>query len=120
VEEFDLLPREEKVRIGGAVYTIREMSEAGSIEERRQMSRGITLDEQGRPSAIPLDALPENEAFVVSRCLFDSSNTPVALETIKEWPRRVVRSLFDKCQKLNDIKKDEPKNSPSAGTGTSA
>ncbi len=115
-----ILPREEQIKIDGDVYTLREISEAGSIEERRQMSKGITLDAEGRPSAVPLDALPENEAFVVSRCLFDSNNAPVPLDTIKSWPRRVVRTLADKCQKLNEVKKDEPKNSPSAGTDTSA
>lgn len=118
MDELCILPREEKVKIGDTVYTLREISEAGSIEERRQMSKGITIDENGRPSSVPLDALPENEAFIVSRCLFDSNDAPVSLDIIKGWPRRIVRILFDKCHKLNEV--GDSKNSPSAGTDTSA
>jgi hypothetical protein len=98
--ELSLLPREEPVTIDGKKYTLREISEGDSIVERREMAKGVSLNSDGKPTAIP-ENLSENEAFVVSRCLFDESNTPVSINTIKTWPRRVVRALFDRCQELN-------------------
>lgn len=120
MDEFNILPKEEQVKIGDAVYTIRELSEVGSIENRRQMSRGVTMNEEGKPSGVPIDNIAENDSFLLSRCLFDDKGTPVSLDTIRGWPRRVVRALADKCEAINKVEKGEPKNSPSAGTDTSA
>lgn len=108
--EFSLLPREEPVTIDGKKYTLREISEGDSIAERREMAKGVTFTDDGKPTTIP-EGLPENEVFVVSRCLFDENKAPVGMDTLKTWPRRVVRALFDKCQELNkEPTKEQVKN----------
>jgi len=40
---------------------------------------------------------------LVSLCLFDSSGANVALTTIRSWPGRLVKKLFDKAKQISEL-----------------
>ena len=75
------------------------------------------LDENNKPKTLP-EGIAESEAVMVAYCLY-IGDVPVHLDTVKKWPRRIVKALADKCDALNKEVKDESKNSQSAGTVTS-
>jgi hypothetical protein len=43
------------------------------------------------------------EPLLVSLCLFRENGAPVLLATVRSWPARVVKSLFEKAKEISDL-----------------
>ena len=131
------------VTIGKKKYSLREASEEAVIAYKDAITSATQIDGQGKPQRIT--GISGSESILVSKCLFELyevggevKERPVLLSTVRSWPSRVVRPLFDRIQAISEIwrtekdeKKDdsqngtpvaeEPaKNEPSATAGTSA
>ena len=98
MQELSLALNEEKIKLDGAEYTVREITEAGSIAYRAAMTRGSTMEDK---KASMGEGMAESEAIHVSYCLYDPAGAPVSIDRVKAMPRRVVKVLFDIAERLS-------------------
>ena len=97
-------------KIGADQYILVEAdSETGTMYKNQAMAAG-RFSEEGKLAGV--NGLAEVEPLLVSRCLFKldaaMERHPVTLATVKAWPNRVVKSLYQKAQAMSDLKEDEP------------
>lgn len=92
----DLAPREASVDLrDGKSYVLKEASAGAAAAYRNAVTRGMRF-EGGKPAGI--DSAADAEPLLVSLCLFEvqgEKRVPVPLQTVRAWPYRVQRKLFD-------------------------
>lgn len=116
---FDLAEKSEIVQIKskeGAVadYIIVEADSATSADYRNITLSNASMTQlgQGKHKIEGLKGLADAEPFLVSRCVFllaedKVTRRPITLETVKGWPSRVTKALFEKAKALSDLGEEE-------------
>jgi len=109
ITEYDLTVKETPVTVGGTKYILREASEDAACQYRNAAVRGAKMVN----GTVTMGDAGNVQALLVSLCLFEVNDlgdtfrvTP--LVTVKGWPARVVRPLFDwiKRESMLDESKD--------------
>lgn len=103
--EFDLTPTTVPVRISGADYVLKEASGAVATTWRNSVFRSTKVDANGRPSSY--EGIAEAEPLLVSLCLHDANGKLVPIQTVKSWPARIQKSLFEKAKEISGLDEEE-------------
>jgi hypothetical protein len=97
--------REETVAIGPLTYTLKEATEAAASRYRNYMTSCTKLTD-GKVTKITGD-IAGAQSLLLSLCLYDSENVLVPVNTIKTWPSRVVKQIFERAQLISDLKESD-------------
>jgi hypothetical protein len=111
VDEFNfdtLAPIEVPVKIAGRNYVLREATGEAAGKYRAASLRGAEIthdDETGQRTIKRLESAADVEPLLVSLCLFDVTDgeRTVSIETVKAWPARVQRALFEKAKEISQL-----------------
>ena len=103
----DLSPIEVPTSIGGKTYVLREASGDASVAYRNASIAGARVSEDGTV----LGSAANAEPILISRCLFQRIEQPdgtikerrVDEATIRSWPSRVCRALFDRAKEISGL-----------------
>lgn len=99
------------VSIGGEKYTLCEADEAAGAAYRNARVRGAKLEEGGDVTSLPSD-IGGLQALLVCRCLYyckedGNLGALVPQSTVRKWPSRIVRPLFDKVMEISELEEEE-------------
>ena len=119
--EFDLTETTFPVTLNKQNYLLVEANSETGTQFKAQTLKGITMDqhENGTKKINGLENIAGNEAYLVSRCLFKLDDAgwrhAVDLATVKSWPNRIVKALYEKAREISGLKeldtdKDSAKN----------
>ena len=88
---------------GGEVktYTLKEADGNAAIQYRNRIMEAIRPSAEGQPTAYK--GFAEVEPMLVSLCLFNGAGQTVPLSTIKSWPSRIQKALFNKIKAISDL-----------------
>ena len=88
---------------GGEVktYTLKEADGNAAIQYRNRIMEAIRPSAEGQPTAYK--GFAEVEPMLVSLCLFNGDGQTVPLSTIKSWPSRIQKALFNKIKAISDL-----------------
>lgn len=101
---FDLTVAEIPVTIGGRSYILREAD--GEATVKYENARLRYTEVQG-DRVVAVDGMSNTQPLLVSLCLFDAeTGKPVPEDTIRKWPGRVQKSLFERAKEISQI--DQP------------
>lgn len=106
---FDLTLVTKQGKIGGAVYTIKELSEEGHGKYLVAQSKCTRLDKKGNMIGTRDEALQDLRSYLVSLCLFDADDNPVPQSVIKGWKNSTVKgieTIINDISELNDDDED--------------
>jgi hypothetical protein len=96
------------VKIQGKTYTLREANGDAAVAYRNASLRGMTL-EDGKVKK--LDGIASVEPLLVSMCLFfiddDGVEKNVDELTVRSWPGRVVKAIFNKAKEISELDEEE-------------
>ena len=112
VVEIFIEAKTQKVKIGGLLYTLKEMDGIEPGKWRAEMGDRAKFNAAG--SVIGMKTYTGVEASLISRCLFDPQDRPVSKDTITGWSTSAQQNLVRLCEKLNGLDKesaDEAKKS---------
>lgn len=101
----DLALTEIPVTIGEKSYTLREASGDAGCRYRNALLACTQLGPEGKPSQIR--GMADVEPLLISFCLFDEKGKPVKGTTIRSWPNRMIKKLFDRAKEISDLDEDE-------------
>lgn len=113
----DLSLIEIPVTVGDKKYILREASEDSACKYRNAMLRCTKLGPEGKPASV--HGIADVEPLLVSMCLFEAlpdgsgfKNSCTRVETVRSWPSRIVKQLFEKTKEISDLdEEDEDKES---------
>lgn len=112
----DLAPVEVPVTVADKKYILREASGDAACRWNNAVSKAYKLSPDGK--AVAIDGLPDVEPLLVSMCLYTPDangkvvvkangdadpKTLVPLATIRSWPSRVQKALFDRAKKISAL-----------------
>ncbi len=100
--EFVVIP----VTIGGVKYELREANGDATCRWRNSILNKTKLNDAGKAESI--HNIADTEPILVSLCLFPlgkKKNVPV--ETVRSWPNRVQKKLFEKIKEISELDEDE-------------
>jgi hypothetical protein len=100
----DLSLIEVPVSIEGKKYTLREASGGAAIQYRNAMLASTKLGPGGTVTSV--SGMANIEPLLVSLCLFDEKGKRVSEATIKNWPSRVLKTLFDRAKEISELDED--------------
>jgi hypothetical protein len=105
--KFDsLTPIEVAVEIEGKAYTLREASGDAACKYRNAQLERVEMGPEGKPSRF--HGLADLEPLLVSLCLFNDENgKQVNINTIRSWPSRILKPLFDKAKEISELGEEE-------------
>lgn len=113
--DFSLInPVELPVIVGDKKYILREASGDAACKYRNNLLKSTKMSPDGKVQSV--EGLADIEPFLVSLCLFEvteKGDKPVALHTIRSWPNRVQKALFEEAKRisyLDDIETVESLN----------
>lgn len=125
----DVAPLTVPVTIGKDEYVLKEASGDAACRWRNAQLRAARMVE-GKITGV--GDIADTEPLLVSLCLFTREGKPVPLATVRAWPNRVQKALFERAKAISHLNEDqqpqangEPttgateewaKNSPSATT----
>lgn len=107
-----LEPIEIPVKIAGKDYVLREAGEAFASKYQNALMSSTKVVEgtDGNKSAT-VQGISDTEALLVSLCLFEigqnNSKVNVNVNTIRTWPHRVVKPLFQKAEEISGLGANE-------------
>lgn len=101
---LSLEPIKVSYQIGDTTYELREATEGVACKYQNALMKRVKMGENGLPTSA--DGVADTEPYLVSLCLFDSSGYPVTDATIRTWPSRVVKTLFDKVMEISQLNGD--------------
>ncbi len=82
-------------------YELREMMASVRDKYLDQLGERMKTGPDGKVSGVKkFDGL---QTALLEVCLFDAEGQPVKKAVIQNWPARLVSSLFDEAQKLNQL-----------------
>lgn len=107
---FDPVPAQISVKIGDQELSLREASSDAVCKYRNFLTRAAELGPEGRP--IRVHDLADAEPLFLSLCLFfvkegGQVGSLVPITTIRGWPSRVVRALFEEAIKISGLREPE-------------
>ncbi len=116
MDEFrfeDLEPIAIPVTVRGKSYTLREASSDDACKWRKHLFRAARM-EGGKP-VMSLDSLSDSEPLLLSYCVWETvpdkngtlGEKRVDLSTIRSWPNRYVRPLFEKAKEISALDEQE-------------
>ena len=97
----DIAPIEIPVVIKGKRYTLKEASGDAACRYRNAVLSALQVSKTGEVTGAR--NLADTEPLLVSLCLFDEQDKPVPIKTVRSWPARVVRTLFEKAADISDL-----------------
>lgn len=100
------------VTISGKRYEIREMTGQSRDKYQDDVQGRFAYDDKNIPTRILKHE--GMKALLVSLCLFDDSGKGVPIETVQQWPAKVVDGLFAECSKMNTLNKTVAENETAA------
>ena len=92
---------EKKIRLGGQLYVIREMTGIQRDGWLTSMGGRVKSGADGKPSG--LRSFENVQADLIFRCLYDASGNPVLLSVIQSWPASAQNKVFKLCQEINGL-----------------
>jgi len=126
----DVALREFHAKIGGEDYVLVEPTEDAARKYRNAISSGARASRDGQ--VIEIGGVADSESVLVAACIYKGTklewkdgrvaNPPTPLATVRSWPRRIVRVLYQKLDELQGESpkaEDEAKNLPAASGITS-
>lgn len=114
--DLDLVEKSFRFKIGGQPYIIVEANGETATLYQSKILSGVTMTE-GKIEGMSGVAL--GQLYLVSQCLkkLDADGVPcaVSIETVKAWPNRIVKPIYEKIRELSDLVetaavKDKTKN----------
>lgn len=105
--DFDLTPREKRVRINDRTYVLTEADEGAATQYRDAQIRCTRLGPEG--NVLSVDGIASTEPLLVSLCLFEEPNNngsgrvPAGLVFVNKLPSRVVKKMFNWIQDNSDL-----------------
>lgn len=105
----DFTLQEEPVKLFGKNYVLREATGAAACKWRNDIFKSTKLGPDGKP--VSVDGLADSEPNLVSLCLFEryddgrgqTRERNVPLATIRGWPQRVVKRLFERAKDMSEL-----------------
>jgi hypothetical protein len=105
----DVSIAEVSLKIGGSDYILKEANGGIATEYRNATMKGFILGENGKP--VRIDGLASIEPLLVSRCLIkvetDGNRAAVPITTIKLWPAKVLKALYQRCKDISELTEEE-------------
>lgn len=101
----DIGLQEIKYTIAKANYILKEADGDVVRQYRNATFRGVTLGDSGKPQRI--DAAGDVETFLVSLCLYNGDGKTVPLHTVRSWPSRISKALFEKAKDISDLGEED-------------
>lgn len=111
VPEYSSVRKEEKVKVDGTRYILRDMMGDDLAEwSKFQATRVMAGAKRGRPDPAAVDFRGFN-AKLISMCLYHVGPDgkvagPVAQSVIEKWSAPVLTALFDRCQTMNGLNEE--------------
>lgn len=111
----DLSPQAFPFQFQGKSYVLREASEDAAVRWRNAQLAATKL-EDGKVSGV--DGMADTEPLLVSLCVYEqlydaqgspTDTKPVQKPTIRLWPAKVVKRLFEKIKEVSDLTEKEDK-----------
>lgn len=101
----DITPITVAVTINGEHYQLREASGDAACRYRNALLKCTQLGPEGKPQR--LEGMGDTEPFLVSLCLFKENGAPVNAATVRAWPSRVQKRLFETAKRISKLDEDE-------------
>lgn len=90
-------------------YELREATGDIACRWRNAIFARTELGPNGKPKS--LGNIADTEPILVSLCLFDTkTNNNVSVQTVRSWPSKIQKSLFEKIKEISDLEDDEVTN----------
>lgn len=109
----DITPVEIPFKWKEVNYVLREASGDAAVRYRNMILKSARLGQGGTPTSV--DGMVDCEPFLISRCLFEvcdkGMTVPVPEKTIRSWPNRVQKRLFEKVLEISDLDVDDTEES---------
>jgi len=104
--DFDLTLQEEpvtiKTRDGVFHYVLTEATEDIAVAYRNLVIGSMSMGPEGKPQTVK--GIADGEPFLVAGCLRNAeTGGPVSEVTIRSWPSKVVKALFNKAQEISGL-----------------
>lgn len=120
----DLSVIEIPVKIKGKRYVLREASGDAAGRYRSASLHGVEIShgEDGERTIRKIESIADVEPLLISRCLYKADgdgvvplladgepdpNGLVPMETIKRWPAKVQKRLFEKAKEISELDERE-------------
>jgi hypothetical protein len=107
VVEYDILVKTERVKVGGKLYHLTEMSIADVEKYQTAQKKRAVYSPSGSPTGV--GDFNGIYADLVKRCLRDPESGKLVDPTgalFQNWPASVMVSLFTRCERLCSIAKE--------------
>lgn len=113
----DITKQEVPVKIQGKKYVLREATGDAVCKWRNSMMKSTRLSNDGKVTS--MDGMADSEPLLVSLCLFElyekvngsQGERQVDVKTVRSWPARIQKSLFDKLKQMSQLDEKETKES---------
>lgn len=92
-------------KLKGVSYVLREPTEDANIRFRAAQFKGAKMVD-GRFST-DLERMTESQSLLVSLCVYDSADKLVPQSTVRTWPSRVIKDLFNRAKKMGGLDEEE-------------
>ena len=97
----DLTPQTEPVKLSGKDYSLREASGDAATKFANARLNCIKLGPDGKPQTVR--GIADVEPLLVSLCLFDETGKNVPEATVRSWPARVQKVLFERAKEMSHL-----------------
>lgn len=97
----DLTPQTEPVKLSGKAYSLREASGDAATKFANARLNCIKLGPDGKPQTVR--GVADVEPLLVSLCLFDETGNNVPEATVRSWPARVQKVLYDRAKEMSHL-----------------
>jgi hypothetical protein len=101
----DLEPIVISVTVGDKEYTLREASGDAGIKWHNACTKCFKTSKEGGIASI--EGLADTEALLVSLCLTDKVGRQVSINTIRGWPYKVQKHIFEAAKEISNLNEDE-------------
>lgn len=110
--DFDgITPVSIPVRVGGKRYILREATGDVAVRYRNACLKAMKLGADGKPVA--MENMADVEPYLVHLTLFavaeNGGESQVPLATVRGWPARVVKALFNKAKEIGSLDEADTK-----------
>jgi hypothetical protein len=114
VMDFDsLTPNEVQVKKDGKSYILREASSDAVCRWRNAILKTTKYGPEGKPEHI--DGLHDADPLLVALCLVEEvtlpngaiARQPVSVATVRSWPYRMQKALYDRAKEISDLNEVE-------------
>jgi len=91
-------------KIGGKIYTLKEASGDAACAYRNALFKNTELGPDGK--ARKIGNMADTEPLLVSWCLYDANGHRVAVQGVRNWPAKVVKTLFEKAKEISNLEEE--------------